>query len=519
MPSASAPTSSAAAGGAALLRPPIFSMGLATYRVPMSLHRLNRDKVCGSVLAAHPHLVSDGCCIIYVRGGTSSTRNDTDHEPLFRQESYFHYLVGVKEPDFGVLIRVGADGTASTTLLCPRLPEAYEWFMGRRRTCEEYAAMYGTEDARFCDEAGDVLGDMCGRLGAGSTLLLLEGTNSDSGKTYPAPTDAASALALALPGLALEKSVLFPVLSECRSIKSEPERRLLRHVAELTSSAHVAVMRAVQPGMAEWQLEALFRHHAHHNYGCRLLGYTPICACGPSGAVLHYGHAGEANTRTLTGDDMCLLDMGAEYHCYGADITCSYPAGGTFSRDQRTLYSAVLAAQTAVYDHLRPGACWVRAHEIAETQIIAGLLDMGVVILDGEEDAAALVEKRLGAVFMPHGLGHLIGIDTHDVSVSKSYGIDFFNLQKFLVPCSPSIVSFGLRHPRLADMASAGPRGPTLPVSARCARPEKWKNTWCSPSSRGATSSDTASTKAWRIPPWRDISWRTAREHSWGPAG
>ena len=138
----------------------------------------------------------------------------------------------------------------------------------------------------------------------------------------------------------------------------------------------------------EYQLESLFMHHNYTHGGCRHMAYTCICACGPNPAVLHYGHAGAGaawepsdavvratahrvsghagapNARLLKEGDQALLDMGAEYHCYAADITCSFPISSEFTRDQILVHEAVLAAQVAVIGALRPGvACWVEINQ------------------------------------------------------------------------------------------------------------------------------------------------------------
>lgn len=103
--------------------------------------------------------------------------------------------------------------------------------------------------------------------------------------------------------------------------------------------------------------------------------------------------------------------MGGEYHCYGADITCSYPANGKFTDDQKVVYSAVLAALKAVFAKLKPGVSWVDMHKEAERAFLVVLKEAGFVQGDVDE----MVEARVGALFMPHGLGHFLGLDTHDV--------------------------------------------------------------------------------------------------------
>jgi Xaa-Pro dipeptidase len=116
---------------------------------------------------------------------------------------------------------------------------------------------------------------------------------------------------------------------------------VLRYVNWVSSMAHAEVMRAATPGMMEYQLESLFQHHTYTHGGCRHMAYTCICACGPNPAILHYGHAGRPNSRQMRAGDLALLDMGAEYHCYAADITCSFPIvgqGGRFTAEQRLVY-------------------------------------------------------------------------------------------------------------------------------------------------------------------------------------
>ena len=148
---------------------------------------------------------------------------------------------------------------------------------------------------------------------------------------------------------------------------------------------------------------------------------------------------------------MCLFDMGAEYCCYGSDVTCSFPANGKFTEKQRGVYQGVLNAQVAVYDMLRPGVSYVATHKAAEKEILRALVDLNLVV-QGDKSLEELVEMRLGAVFMPHGLGHLIGIDTHDVG-------------GYLPGCPERIVQPGLKSLRMARKML---EGMTLTVEPGC---------------------------------------------------
>ena len=103
--------------------------------------------------------------------------------------------------------------------------------------------------------------------------------------------------------------------------------------------------------------------------------------------------------------------MGCEYFGYASDITCSYPSSGKFNEQQTIVYNAVLDANLAVKSALKPKVSWVEMHILAERTILDRLQKAGLLTGDLNE----MVENRLGATFMPHGLGHFIGIDTHDV--------------------------------------------------------------------------------------------------------
>jgi Xaa-Pro dipeptidase len=163
--------------------------------------------------------------------------------------------------------------------------------------------------------------------------------------------------------------------------------------------------------MHEFQLESLFQHWSYFRNGCRNCSYTSICGAGPNGAVLHYGHAGAPNDGVIRDGQMMLLDMGAEYHCYTSDITCSFPANGVFTPDQTIVFNAVQQAQFAVMDALKPGVNYIDMHELSYRVILTHLAAGGILKGDVEE----MMKANMGAVFMPHGLGHFLGLDTHDV--------------------------------------------------------------------------------------------------------
>ena len=111
--------------------------------------------------------------------------------------------------------------------------------------------------------------------------------------------------------------------------------------------------------------------------------------------------------------------MGTEYYCYTSDITCSFPVNGKFTDDQKLIYNAVLNANRAVMAAAKPGINWVDMHYLAERVILKALVEGG--LLQGEVDEMMAV--RLGGIFMPHGLGHFMGCDVHDVGGYPEVGV------------------------------------------------------------------------------------------------
>lgn len=229
---------------------PFFSMGRETYKV--SVHDLfvaNRERLVSTIRSVTSDSSSDRSkSIIFLHGGQSFERYDTDHEPLFRQESYFWYLAGVKEPDVSMAIDVV---TGKTTLFIPKLPAEYATIMGRIRQPNEWKEHYCVNDVQYTEDIHTVLDSMLngGKNGDRRThLLLLKGRNSDSGNWYEPPSDVVEKFSSRI-----DTTTLFPILAEQRVIKSITELHLLQHITEATSFAHAYAMRNIQPQMMEYQ--------------------------------------------------------------------------------------------------------------------------------------------------------------------------------------------------------------------------------------------------------------------------
>ncbi|KAH0449502.1 hypothetical protein IEQ34_020194 [Dendrobium chrysotoxum] len=373
---------------------------LSPPEVPMELHVQNRGKL---VRALRDHLMAASQPVrgfVLLQGGEERTRYCTDHVELFRQESYFAYLFGVREPGFYGAIDVLS---GQSVLFAPRLPAEYAVWLGEIKASSYFKERYMVDMTYFVDEIAQVLYDLDGESGK-PLLFLLHGLNTDS-KNFSKPAEFKE-----MEKFETDLITLHPILTECRVFKSKLELDLIQYANDVSSEAHVEVMRRISTDMKEYQLESIFLHHIYMYGGCRHCSYTCICATGENSAVLHYGHAAAPNDRALKEGDIALFDMGAEYHFYGSDITCSFPVSGKFTNDQAAIYNAVLKAHDSVIKSITPGVSWIDMHKLAEKIILESLKTVGIIVGDIDE----MVEERLGAIFLPHGLGHLLGIDTHD---------------------------------------------------------------------------------------------------------
>jgi Xaa-Pro aminopeptidase len=164
-------------------------------------------------------------------------------------------------------------------------------------------------------------------------------------------------------------------------------------------------MRACRPGSNEGAIEAELLH-AFRSAGA-VPAYEPIVGGGANGCVLHY----RANSAPLRDGELLLVDAGAEYQCYAADITRTYPINGRWSPEQRALYEVVLEAQHAAIAEALPGRPFIAAHEAAVRAITRGLIRIG--LLKGTLEANLRNESY--KPFFMHKTGHWIGLDVHDV--------------------------------------------------------------------------------------------------------
>lgn len=201
---------------------------------------------------------------------------------------------------------------------------------------------------------------------------------------------------------------LAPIMHRLRSVKTKGEVALLQQACDITAAAFRRVLGFVKPGVREFEIEAEFAHEFLRN-GSRGFAYEPIIAAGVNSCVLHY----IVNDQTCRDGDVLLMDVGAEYANYNADLTRTIPVSGRFTDRQRQVYEAVLRIQKAAMQMLRPGIRYYDYHK--EVQKLTESELIGLKLLDKHDIDRQNPEKPLFMKYFSHGTSHMLGLDVHDV--------------------------------------------------------------------------------------------------------
>lgn len=201
---------------------------------------------------------------------------------------------------------------------------------------------------------------------------------------------------------------LAPLMHRLRSVKSRWEIALMQKACDITEKAFRRVLRFVKPGVMEYEIEAEYAHE-FLRHGSRGFAYEPIVASGPNSCVLHY----VVNDRACREGDVLLLDVGAEYANYNADLTRTIPVSGKYSPRQRAVYDAVLRIQREAMKMLKPGVSYYDYHK--EVQKITEVELIGLKLFSHQDVKSQNPEKPLFMRYFAHGTSHMLGLDVHDV--------------------------------------------------------------------------------------------------------
>lgn len=290
------------------------------------------------------------------------------------------------------------------TLFVPPIdPDSVIW-SGLPMSTEEAAKLYDVDRVLYTTDVNATLASLASAQGGKTLAFAIEEQISEG---------------IEFMGFAEAKlSILKDVIGDVRVVKDAYEVALLRKANDVSAKAHIAAIKASKTATNEREMEAAFLSACVAN-GCREQSYHPIFAGGANGATLHYVRNDESLTDAATQKRKgnLLIDAGCEYQTYCADITRVIPLAGRFPTETRQIYEIVLEMQRECIAVLKEGVRWDDVHALAHRIAIKGLLKLG--ILCGTEDE--LFEKRVSVAFFPHGLGHYLGMDTHDTGGYPNY--------------------------------------------------------------------------------------------------
>ncbi|MBC6425245.1 MAG: aminopeptidase P family protein [Ekhidna sp.] len=202
---------------------------------------------------------------------------------------------------------------------------------------------------------------------------------------------------------------LFPILQDLRCVKSQVEIDLLQQACAITEKGFRRILKFVKPGVMEYEVEAEYLHEFVRNRS-KGFAYEPIIGGGGNSCVLHYLN----NNEELKDGDILLMDVGAEYANYNADMTRTIPVNGKFSDRQRQVYNAVLRVKNAATDLLNPGNRIPEYHAEIGKIMEKELVDLGLITMDDIKNETP--ERPAYKKYFMHGTSHHLGIDVHDVA-------------------------------------------------------------------------------------------------------
>ena len=334
---------------------------------------------------------------------------NSDAEYPYRQDSDFIYLSGFEEPE-SVLVLIPGRDEGEFVIFCRDRDKAMEIWNGYRYGPEGVLKNFGAEQSFSINDLDTQLPEL---MAGCDTVYYAMGSDAAFDQKVMGWVNGVRAKART--GIVPPSTfiALDQLIHKMRLFKSKTEIKLMQQAATMSSRAHVRAMELCEPGLMEYQLEAEYLHEFTRS-GSRSPAYTSIVGGGANGCILHYIE----NNAELKSGDLVLIDAGAEYQHYAADITRTFPVNGTYSEPQKVLYELVLKAQAAAIRAVKPGNHWNMPHEAAVKVLTQGLVKLG--LLKGK--VAELIANESYKQFYMHRTGHWLGMDVHDVGDYKIEG-------------------------------------------------------------------------------------------------
>jgi Xaa-Pro dipeptidase len=349
----------------------------------------------------HPNLEG----LLVLKGGKDTPRYDTDTIYYhFFQESNFFYLTGIRDPDFWAVFNVA---TGALDVFFEKQPDDYKIWM-TVMSPDDVAKKYGYDvnNVHYNSDLDKFIWDANPK-----NIYTLEGINEYSGLPIYNPNLKFDGDYVDLNGRIRHEPKIYEALCETRMMKTAKEIDLLKFIADITNDAHKEILKNIRPGLYERDLENIFNNYLSGKYYTRIWAYPCIGCAGVNCSTLHY----DKNDVIIKDGDMYLADMGVRFCNYCSDVTQTIPANGKFTQEQRDIYSLVLKSNRSAMNMIKPGdmVTYFNMDEKSKRVILEGLQDLGLIRKEPTIDV--LYDAGVYKIFMPHFLGHLVGLDVHDV--------------------------------------------------------------------------------------------------------
>ncbi|KAG5918890.1 hypothetical protein E4U42_006712 [Claviceps africana] len=325
--------------------------------------------------------------VIYLEARATKMQEDNDSPEHFRQRRYFYYLSGCNVADCCLAYDIQSE--QSILFIPPIDPDDVIW-SGLPLTVNDALQQYDVDEVKYTSDVNATLANLA-KGNPQSTVFAIANQVADHVTLSPfADKDLQTVKA---------------AIEVCRVVKDEFEVAMIQKANHIASQAHSAVVERAKTATTEQELYATFLERCV-SQGAPEMPYHPIVAAGRAAATLHYVD----NTAPLKGKLNLLLDAGCEWNNYASDITRTFPLTGKFSKESTDIYAIVYRMQKECTARIKADILWDDVHLHAHRVAVEGLLSLGILKGDVEE----ILEARTSAAFFPHGLGHHLGLDTHD---------------------------------------------------------------------------------------------------------
>lgn len=329
--------------------------------------------------------------LVYLPGALAKNNEDSDMPAPFRQRRYFYYLSGCNEAGCHLTYDIKRD---LLTLFIPRVDPDRVFWNGRGSTPAEALDKYDIDQVLFADQLESWIHEWFSHYRYdGSQRLYVLHREQIPHSPSPWPVNVTS---------------LRPAMDQCRMIKDDHEIKLIRKANDISSEAHKQILANITKFTNEAQVEGRFLDVCISNQA-KQQAYDPIAASGPNAGTLHY----DANNEDFDDRQLICLDAGCEFELYASDITRTFPLSGSWpSKEAENIYKLVERMQETCIQRLAPGVRYLDLHILAHQIAIDGLLKLGILHNGTREE---IFKAGTSRAFFPHGLGHHVGLEVHDV--------------------------------------------------------------------------------------------------------